>query len=56
MAIMRGRVMLERYDLSEMLKEIREDERMDIKAGKHVSQDDIKKLLEQKRSDTNEIK
>lgn len=41
--------MRERYDLDEMLKEIKKDERNSPRKNKLVSQNEIKKILEQKQ-------
>ena len=43
--------MIEKYDLSEMMKEIREDEKKDMPGKKMLSQDEIKKMLEQKEQE-----
>jgi hypothetical protein len=41
--------MAEKYDLNRMLKEIREDERLNSPGKKKVSQDEIKGLVARKR-------
>ncbi|MBU2551606.1 MAG: hypothetical protein KKB20_24560 [Proteobacteria bacterium] len=44
--------MTERYDLEQMLREIEEDEKMELERLKgRVSQDDIRKMLAAKRED-----
>jgi len=45
--------MTERYDLDEMLKEIKEDEALESESKKgKVKQDDIQKLIQEKQKRT----
>jgi hypothetical protein len=43
--------MIEKYSLSEMLKEIKEDEQKEASGNEKLSQDEITKMLQQKANE-----
>ncbi|MFC1537684.1 hypothetical protein ACFL4P_02530 [Gemmatimonadota bacterium] len=43
--------MIEKYSLSEMLKEIKEDEQKDSAGNEKISQDEITKMLKQREQE-----